>query len=74
MYLKELNSKDSATGIITAVKEEVIQTGVASDEDIIKIINHKNKSSIIRWNEQNDLMENEYILQQRIQMSWVYMI
>ena len=35
---QELNSKDSATGIITSVKEEVIESGATSDEDIIKII------------------------------------
>lgn len=35
---QELESKDSATGIITSVKEEVIASGATSDEDIIKII------------------------------------
>jgi uncharacterized protein YpuA (DUF1002 family) len=35
---KELDSKETATGLITAVKDEVIKTGAKSDKDITKII------------------------------------
>ncbi|MBE5936000.1 MAG: DUF1002 domain-containing protein [Lachnospiraceae bacterium] len=35
---EQLESKDSATGIITSVKEQVIESGATSEEDIRKII------------------------------------